>query len=136
MNTLWIEAGDMSGGSRNQIEFDRRLAEFFSDALPARGERVVLMISIQDRAWTECELAAKLTTYGVEIYRLSLITAAKGGDDYAGRVVRFDARGHRYFAVTVVDADSSEHTNWREASIGNGTLNRTGGAGGREFGLI
>ena len=31
--TFWIEAGAMSGGSRNQVEFNRELAAFFGPVL-------------------------------------------------------------------------------------------------------
>jgi len=135
MDTLWIETGDMSGGSRNQIEFDRDLAEFFTNTIPGRGSHVDLMIRIHDRPWVECKMAAKKTTYGVDIYRLGLVTAAQGGEDYPGKVIRFDRRGGRYFGVTVVALDSPEHAQWRQESSANGTLGRTGGAGGREFGF-
>lgn len=138
MDNLWIETGDMSGGSRNQIEFDADLAQFFvGDAgLPPTGGTISLSLSINGGPWTNCEIAAKRTTFDVDIYRLGLVTAARGGDEYPGRVIRFEKRAGRYFAVTVADLGSDEHDEWSASSEANETLSRTGGTGGREFGYF
>lgn len=136
MRSLWIEAGDMSGGSRNQVEFDDDLAGFFSKTLPSIGESIDLAIDVTGKKWHDCGLAAKRTSFGVTIYRLNLPTAAKGGWDYPGTILRFETSGGRYFMVTVAERGSAEHLSWIEASRANGTLTRTGGGGGREFGFI
>lgn len=134
MRTLWIEAGDMSGGSRNQIEFDDDLGSFFGVQLPAVGGSVQLSIDVTGKKWHECSLGAKKTSYGVVIYRLNLPTAANGGWDYPGTVLKFVPAGGRYFRVIVADHGSADHEAWRAESGANGTIARTGGAGGREFG--
>ena len=136
MRVLWIEAGDMSGGSRNQIEFDEDLAGFFEVDLPRVGSSVELAIDVTGRKWHDCGLAAKMTTFGVTIYRLNLPTAAKGGFDYPGTVLKFAPSGGRYFRVHVADHGSADHLAWRAASVADGTLSVTGGAGGREFGFF
>ena len=137
-DSLWIEAGEMSGGSRNQVEFDQDLASFFASDLPAIGSRNDLMIDA-GKSWLECSFAAKKTSFGVLIYRLSLPTVARGGRDYQGQVLRFTRSGpsgSRYFRVDVVPDGSPEHLGWRESSAGNGTLGRSAGPGGREFGYL
>lgn len=136
MNSLWIEAGDMSGGSRNQIEFDEDLAAFFGVTLPPIGGSVELLIDVGTQKWHECGLAGKKTTFGVKIYRLNLPTAAKGGFDYPGTIVKFAPAGGRYFKLEVVEEGSTEHETWRGISESNGSLGRTAGPEGREFGLI
>lgn len=133
---MWIEAGDMSGGSRNQIEFDRDLASFFTDSLPTIGEQTVLAVDAGKGSWTDSSLVAKETTFGVEIFRLNLPTVTKGGEDYAGRIVRFERKGRRYFKVSVFDQGSAEHNQLKQGSTSNGTISRTGGARGREFGFL
>ena len=135
---MWIEAGDMSGGSRNQIEFDEDLAKFFTEDLPMIGDQVELQIGVDVR-WLACGLAAKRTSYGVDIYRLSLPTVARGGHDYAGQIVRFDRSGpigSRYFQVTVVENGSDEHNLLKAGSQANATLSSTSGSSGREFGYL
>lgn len=136
MRTLWIEAGDMSGGSRNQIEFDDDLAAFFGVALPRVGSAVELSIDVTGQRWHNCGLAAKRTTYGVTIYRLNLPTAANGGLDYPGTVLKFVPAGGRYFRVHVADPGSAEHQSWRAGARAAGTLAVTGGSAGREYGFL
>jgi hypothetical protein len=132
--SLWIEAGDMSGGSRNQIEFDDDLAAFFGIDLPPIGASTQLSIDVTGTEWHECILAAKVTSFQVTIYRLNLPTVAKGGHDYAGSIIRFTHAGGRYFRALVAEQNSPEHQAWRAESVANGSLSRTGGAAGREFG--
>lgn len=137
-DSLWIEAGEMSGGSRNQVEFDQDLASFFTSNLPAVGSRNDLMIDA-GKNWLECSFAAKKTSFGVLIYRLSLPTVARGGWDYQGQVLRFTRGGPpgtRYFRVDVVAHGSPEHLGWRASSDANGTLGRSAGPEGREFGYL
>lgn len=131
-DSLWIEAGAMSGGSRNQIEFSEDLVPFFG---PVEHGRRYLRMRIGRRLWTDRPLSFKVTTLGVEIWRLSLPTAM----DYVGRVVRFersqDAEG-LVFDVQVADAASAKYRRWRRDSEVGGHLGFTGGRrGGREYGL-
>lgn len=136
MRVLWIESGDMSGGSRNQIEFDEDLAAFFGIALPPVGSAIELAVDVTGGEWHDCGLAAKRTTFDVTIYRLNLPTAAKGGFDYPGTVLKFVPHGGRYFRVHVAQAGSEEHRKWRADSEAAGTLAVTGGSAGREFGFL
>jgi hypothetical protein len=131
-NSLWIEAGATSGGSRNQIEFSGDLVPFFGAV--EEGRRLLRM-RIGRRIWSDRPLSFKVTTLGVKIWRLSLPTA----EDYAGRVVRIersqDAEG-LVFDVQVADASSAKYRRWRRDSEVGGHLGLTGGRrGGREYGL-
>jgi hypothetical protein len=131
-SVLWIEAGAMSGGSRNQIEFSEDLVPFFGAVEETRRE---LRIRIGRRSWADRPLSYKVTTLGVRIWRLSLPT----GVDYVGRVIRFarseDADG-LIFDVEVADLDSAKSRRWRQASEVRGHIGVTGGRrGGREYGL-
>lgn len=131
--TLWIEAGAMSGGSRNQIEFDEALVAFFTDDPPRLNATIELALGANTR-WLDCVLAHKQTTFGVDIYRLSMPTLARGGFDYAGKVVSFERNGpyaSRYFQISVTEVDGDLHNDWRSRSA---SVDRT--AGGREYGLI
>lgn len=132
-SVLWIEAGAMSGGSRNQVEFNRELAGFFGN--PTRRTRV-LRIRRAGREWTERPLAYKVTTFGVEIWRLSLPTEATGGLSYPGKVVRFrrgaDPEGE-YFEL---DAQFPAHrgvARWQARAHRNGYVGLTSGQ--RSFGF-
>jgi hypothetical protein len=131
-SSLWIEAGAMSGGSRNQIEFSEDLVPFFG---PVEEGRRDLRIRIDRRLWTDRPLSFKVTTLGVKIWRLSLPT----GEDYVDRVIRFersqDTEG-LVFDVQVAGASSAKYRRWRRDSEAAGHLGLTGGRrGGREYGL-
>lgn len=130
--SLWIEAGAMSGGSRNQIEFSEDLVPFFG---PVEEGRRYLRMRIGKRLWTDRPLSFKVTTLGVKIWRLSLPT----GMDYVGRVVRFErspGADGLDFDVQVADAASAKYRRWRSDSEVGGHLGLTGGRrGGREYGL-
>jgi len=84
--TLWIAAGAMSGGSRNQVEFSRDLAGFFG---PTTTATRYLRIRINGTEWDDRPLAYKVTTFGVDIWRLSLPTENTGGFAYPHTVIRF-----------------------------------------------
>lgn len=99
--SLWIDAGAMSGGSRNQVEFNGELAAFFG---PPRLLTRLLRIRANGREWDDRPLAHKVTTFGVDIWRLSLPTETSGGFLYPGKVILFrkaeDGEG-TYFEVNV-----------------------------------
>jgi HKD family nuclease len=70
-STLWIESGAMSGGSRNQVEFSRELTAFFGP--PHTGSQL-LRVRADGQEWNDRPLSHKTTTFGVDIWRLSLPT--------------------------------------------------------------
>lgn len=130
--TLWIEAGAMSGGSRNQVEFNRDLAEFFGP--PSTSTRILTM-QVGKRVWNDRPLSPKTTSFGVDIWRLSLPTEAKGGFNYPGKVIRLqrDPSAGGTFHLSVAPSGSSRVRNWRSTAGRDGYIGRT--SGNREFGL-
>jgi len=133
---LWIEAGQMSGGDRNQIEFGPSLAQFFG---PIQRATIRLRIVYDAIERADRPLSHKVTQWGTEIWRLSLITSRQGGPRYAGRTMhlrrREDARG-QYFELQVEDCNSAIAGRWRARAHRNGTVAETGTAGqGRTYGV-
>jgi hypothetical protein len=132
---LWFEAGDMSGGSRNQIEFSDDLASFFDEDARTSGKVFVAYDKVK-KAF--CPLTNRAQDYGqwTNIWRLGLITKAKGGVEYQGRVICLEKRkiGKSYvYVISVTDPNSQEHKQWVEKSKGKGI---TGGAEGRNYGYF
>jgi len=132
---LWVEAGDMSGGSRNQIEFSDDLVKFFDDEARSR-EEVFIAYDKETKAF--CPLTNRSQDYGqwTNIWRLGLITKAKGGVDYQGRVIFLERRkiGRAYvYVISVDDLDSEKHKDWRAKSVVKGV---TGGGDGRAYGYF
>jgi hypothetical protein len=132
---LWVEAGDMSGGSRNQIEFSDDLATFFDEEARSSG-KVFIAYDKETKAF--CPLTNRAQNYGqwTNIWRLGLITKAKGGDDYQGRVICLEKRkiGKSYvYVIAVTDLNSAEHKVWVGKSMEKGI---TGGAEGRNYGYF
>ena len=130
---LWVEAGDMSGGSRNQIEFSDDLIRFF-DEDSCNNKKV--FIAYNSKVKDYCPLADRKQDYGqwTNIWRLGLITQDKGGDAYPGRVIHLEKKqiGKMYaYLIEVVDLQSTEHNNLIDSSVVTGV---TGGAEGRIFG--
>ena len=138
MNTatfLWVEAGDMSGGSRNQIEFSDDLVSFFDEEARTSGQ---VFIAYNKEIKALCHLSNRAQDYGqwTNIWRLGLITQAKGGVDYQGRVICLEKRkiGKSYvYVITVTDLNSVEHKEWVAKSKGIGM---TGGTEGRNYGYF
>jgi hypothetical protein len=132
--TLWIEAGAMSGGSRNQVEFNRELAAFFGRV--THGTRL-LRITANGKEWDDRPVAHKVTTFGVDIWRLSLPTVSGGGFEYPGTVIRFDKamdRNGEYFDVSVAAPSDRGPTQWRAAAHRHGYVGLT--SGHRSFGFF
>ncbi|MGR9398873.1 hypothetical protein ACU8M5_03780 [Rhizobium leguminosarum] len=130
---LWLEAGNMSGGSRNQIEFSEELIHFFDDESRA-SEKIFIAFDSKVKAF--CPLASRGQDYGqwANIWRLGLITEDKGGVSYPGRVIHFEKKlvGKRYvYLIEVVDKGSDEHIALSAKAIFTGV---TGGAEGRAYG--
>ncbi len=133
--TLWIEAGAMQGGSRNQLELTDDIARFFGNQ--ARDNEIVviqLTLGVQHIR----PFVYRGDDYGhyTDRWRLCLPTAQMGGPDYPNRVVRFDKvriGAEIVFQLTVADLESSEHNSWRSLSAPpNGGIDTT--FGGREYG--
>ena len=130
---LHIEAGAMSGGSRNQVEFNRELAGFFG---PVRRSRKNLRIAVRGHMWDDRPLTPKTTTFGVDIWRLGLPTEATGGFEYPGKVLQFKRRKDKqgtFFELDVADLDSRKHARWRGIAHRRGYIGLSSGK--RAFGL-
>jgi len=132
---LWFEAGDMSGGSRNQVEFSDDLANFFDEDARTSGK---VFIAYDKKIKAFCPLTNRAQDYGqwTNIWRLGLITQAKGGVDYQGRVICIEKRkiGKSYtYVIAVTDLNSAEHKSWNDKSEGKGI---TGGVEGRNYGYF
>lgn len=132
---LWFEAGDLSGGSRNQVEFSEELVRFFDEQSREAGK---VFIAFDKTTKLYCPLTNRGQDYGqwTNIWRLGLITQAKGGVDYQGRIVCFERRavGKMYvYLITVTDPNSDIHKDWISKSTHTGS---TGGADGRRFGYF
>lgn len=131
---LWIEAGAMSGGSRNQVEFNRDLAGFFG---PVRSSTQYLRMSVDGRVWDDRPLSPKTTTFGVDIWRLSLPTTEQSGLTYAGRVIRVQRGrddGRTVFELDVADLDSPRYRRWWREANRRGYLGQT--SGDRNYGVL
>ncbi len=137
---FWICAGDMSGGSRNQIELTDDLALFFTDA-----ERVaeIVLIRLSGGNTLSRPLTYRGDDYGQwteDIWRLGLPTSNMGAPDYPGRVIklqRSDLDGEVVYDICVADIGGEEAQLWIEASENNGFCGSTGDTGiheGRSFG--
>jgi hypothetical protein len=125
--TLWIEAGAMSGGSRNQVEFSEELAEFFG---PIERATRLLRIRANAKEWDDRPLSHKITTFGVEIWRLSLPTENSGGFYYPGKVIclrRFTNRDGQYVEVDVAGPRSQKYARWRSTAHRQGYVGLTSG---------
>ncbi len=132
-DTLWIEAGAMSGGSRNQVEFNEELAAFFG---PVERRTRVLRIKANGKEWDDRPLSHKVTTFGVHIWRLSLPTEGSGGFEYPSKVIRLRKAQDRegvYFVVDVAEPDGSTFARWRSTAHRRGYLGITSGQ--RAFGF-
>lgn len=132
---LWFEAGDMSGGSRNQIEFSDDLAKFFDEEARS-SEKVFIAYDKEIKAF--CPFTNRAQDYGqwTNIWRLGLITKAKGGADYQGRVICLEKRkiGKSFvYVISVADLNSEKHKDWVAKSVAKGV---TGGAEGRAYGYF
>jgi hypothetical protein len=130
---LWLEAGEMSGGSRNQIEFSDELVKFFDPSSLGAGQ---IFIAYDSKIKGNCPISDRGTDYGqrVNIWRLGLITEDKGGQSYPGRIIHFEKKliGKKYvYVIKVHDFNSSEHKSLVSQSTFTGM---TGGTSGRAYG--
>jgi hypothetical protein len=134
---LWIEAGAMSGGARNQIEFTESVAAFFG---APRGTKRIVEIEYDNRVESNRPLTPKTTTYGVSIWRLGLPT----GVDYIGKIVHLkrltSSRGHPpRFGLEVAEKGARHARKWYDATNESGYVGwtrRAGGKDARQYGLL
>ncbi len=132
--SLWIDAGAMSGGSRNQVEFNRELAAFFGPPSPSTR---LLRIRANGKEWNSRPLAHKVTTFDVEIWRLSLPTKTSGGFLYTGKVIIFrkTAKGvGAYLEVDVAAPRDQRSGRWRASANRRGYVGVTSGQ--RSYGFF
>ena len=129
-NTLWIEAGKMSGGPRHQIEFSNELAQFFDEA---SRENEIVIIRLPNGQDVPRPLTYRGTEYDqwTDIWRLGLPTERMGGPHYADRYIRFDRIGEAHYQLRVEDAGSPAVAQWQQNST---VVDNTGGAQGRQYG--
>ena len=117
----------MSGGSRNQVEFNRELASFFG---PVTDSSRNLRVVANDHLWEDRPLTPKTTSFGVDIWRLSLPTATKGGFEYPETVLKFrrcrDRKGI-YFELEVSEEEEPSHKKWRAKAHRFGYVGLTSG---------
>ncbi|WP_439642279.1 hypothetical protein [Gemmatimonas sp.] len=128
---FWMEIGAASGGSRHQIEFPEALARFFRT--PIR-DTVNLTLRYQNVERADRTLAHKETTFGVDIWRLSMLTGHQGGPQYQGRIVHFTREALNSFRLCVADPGSAEAARWQRSANDAGHLGRTGGGQSRAYG--
>ena len=134
---MWIEAGAMSGGARNQIEFNEEVAAFFGS--PSASKRVV-EIEYGHLVDSMRPLTPKVTTYGVRIWRLGLPTTV----DYAGKIVHLKRlpgiTGHpRRFRLEIAEKGVRLARKWYDATNDSGYVGwtrRAGGKNARQYGLL
>lgn len=131
---FWIEAGAMSGGSRNQLELPNDLAEFFDES--SRQDEIV-RVRLPDGQIHDCSLTYRGTDYGqwTNIWRLGLPTEAKGGPPYSSRAIKFERRtvdDTVVYEVAVADIGSSEFAVWNSHTTSRGI---TASGGGRSYGF-
>lgn len=132
-SSLWIEAGAMSGGSRNQIEFGRELAAFFG---PIADHQRLLRMQFGIAVWNDRPLTPKITSFGVPIWRLSLPTTSQGAPSYPSQIIKFTRKtigGSETYLIEVAGADSSRYRKWLQKSHRSGQFSAN--SGGRKFGL-
>ena len=131
--TLWIESGAMSGGSRNQVEFNRELAGFFGQ-VSEQSRRI--RIFAKGQMWDDRPISPKTTSFGVAIWRLGLPTEAKGGFEYPGKVLRFRRRRDQnglFLELDVAELNSSRYVRWRGKAQREGYVGLSSGK--RAFGF-
>ncbi len=134
-NNLWLEAGAMQGGSRNQLEMTDELAQFFGNqARSAQSVTILIPAGTQH----DCSFVYRGDDYEhySERWRLSLPTEHMGAPPCPGRVIRFSKQqsgGVLVIRLEVTDVNSPDHTQWQQQSHppggGSGTTH-----GGRQYG--
>ena len=134
-NNFFAEVGAGSGppGQRHQIEFPEVLARFFGRL--QRRRRDITLRRGED-IWSGRPLSYKLTTFGVEIWRLGMPTQHTGGEPIAERAIRFRRTSEAgTFEFEVADVNSEEFNNWVRLANLDGHLGATHGIRTRRYGF-
>lgn len=130
---LWIEAGKASGGDRNQVEFPRELAKFFSSS---KSRTVKLNFVSNGKCWNDKPFSKKTTSFNVDIWRLNLPSTKAGGEKIQDRFIKFRRTEEPgTFEYQVADANSQDLLSWSDLSSKSGTLGTTSGQSGRRYGF-
>lgn len=132
---FFIEVGAASGppGLRHQVEFPESLAAFFGK--PAKHRRQLNLCS-NGVAWDERPLSFKVTTYGVDIWRLGMPTQNSGGEPIANRAIRFKRTIEpNTFEFQIADTESAIFTAWKSAANILGHIGATHGQRSRTYGF-
>jgi hypothetical protein len=135
--TFWIEAGAMSGGSRNQIELTDELARFFDTASLAAEKCDVRLPTGTSALGRPAKHRGRRYGQWVDIWRIGLPTARHGGPKYPGSVIRLDKvkRKKRFvYEMAITSPDSRVFQQWRAEAKAKGKTSSTGGPNGRRFG--
>ena len=131
---FFIEVGAASGppGYRHQVEFPESLSAFFGD--PVRHNRKLILSSKGDQ-WPSRPLSYKVTTYGVEIWRLGMPTQNSGGEPIAGRAIRFRrTTSPDVFEFAITDMLSRDFAEWESVANSTGHIGATHGQRPRLYG--
>ncbi len=127
---LWIDAGFLSGGSRNQLELPLGAEALFGSLQPKPGARLELDIGYSGRKKTSW-----LVFWGNGVWRLRLPTAAEGAEDFRGCILRISRRTSGVWGLEATPRGSPLARRWRQASLAAGAVRLTTQSGaGREYG--
>lgn len=129
---FWIEVGKANGILRHQVEFPKHLARFFGKT---KKHRVDLILATGTKTWVGRPLSHKVTTYGVNIWRLGMPTTTKSGPPIQHRVICFTRTPDPLkYSYEVADVGSPKANSWMEECSLKGHLGRTHGTHPRKYG--
>lgn len=130
-DNLWIETGDMTGGSRNQFGFPSFLAPFFNNP---NGE---IAIEYNGTVHPERPVSSRTTDppYEQDVWPVYLPT----GENYQNSVIHFrrvqnHTNGNQMYELEVAQPGSSTVNNWRQNAAQRGTTGQTEGEQNFDFG--
>jgi hypothetical protein len=132
---FFLEVGAASGppGQRHQVEFPESLVAFFGK--PVRHRRDLTLVK-GVLTWSGRPLSHKITTYGVDIWRLGMPTQTTGGDPIANQVIRFRRTNKReQFDFEIVAPNNPAFTKWQRDANTLGQLGATHGQRPRIYGF-
>lgn len=132
-NSLWIESGFLSGGSKNQLELPQGVEIFFDvdEALPQVKHPLILLKNGNE--WDSW-----LQFWGNQVLRLRMPTKAEGiSENYENSLILFNRLSGNSFDFEVIPLRSNRAKIIRNDSEELGQLRRTTrGDGGREYGWV
>jgi hypothetical protein len=126
---MWVQVTNLQGGSRNQLELPRGAHRFFFDRAfddyeYLRAERIgTIMLKSGRFEWSD----RPLTWHGNNrMERINLPTLARGGFDYADKLILFRRLPSGLFELLAQPAGSELATAWKNAAAENEHLYRLG----------